>query len=159
MVYIFADDLGWGSVRFNGQQQIQTPTLDSLAAAGMSFDNSACTVCAPSRAMLHTGFHQGHAVFDRNGAIGSGFRDADVITAEVLALADYTSAVFGKWGFGANGTRNIGVTADPLPKITSPTVCRTTTALASSTAISTTAPPTTTTTVVCGRQTRLRQTA
>ncbi|HEX6961078.1 MAG TPA: sulfatase-like hydrolase/transferase [Lacipirellula sp.] len=122
IVHIFADDLGWGSVGFNGQELIETPSLDALAAAGMRFDNSyACTVCAPSRAMLYTGFHQGHAKVDRNGAIGGGFRDEDVMTAEVLAPADYTSAVFGKWGFGASGTRTLGMAADPLPTITSPT--------------------------------------
>ena len=58
IVHIFADDLGWGSVGFNGQTQIATPNLDALAAGGMRFTNAyACPSCAASRATLYTGFH------------------------------------------------------------------------------------------------------
>jgi arylsulfatase A-like enzyme len=120
IIHILADDLGWGSVGFNGQTQIQTPHLDELAGRGMVFRNAyAATVCAPSRAMLYTGFHQGHARVDSNGKIGSGFRAEEIMTPQVLASAGYNSAIFGKWGFGASGTRTIGG-SDPLPTITSP---------------------------------------
>ena len=105
IVHILADDLGWGSVGFNGQTRIATPNLDALAAGGMRFENSySAPVCAPSRAMLYTGFHQGHAVIDGNDTLASnsGFRAEDVMTGEVLSGAGYSTGVFGKWGFGAS---------------------------------------------------------
>ncbi|MCC6492489.1 MAG: sulfatase-like hydrolase/transferase [Pirellulales bacterium] len=105
IVHIFADDFGWGSVGFNGQQKIATPNLDELAAGGMKFANAySAPVCAPSRAMLYTGFHQGHAVIDGNDTLAnnSGFRAEDVMTGEVLSGAGYATGVFGKWGFGAS---------------------------------------------------------
>lgn len=104
IVHIFADDLGWGSVGFNGQTKIATPNLDALAAGGMRLANSySAPVCAPSRAMLYTGFHQGHAVIDGNDALtgASGFRAEDVMIGQVMGSAGYSTAVFGKWGFGA----------------------------------------------------------
>ena len=53
IVHIFADDLGWGSVGFNGQTQIATPNLDALAAGGMKLTNAyAASVCSASRATL-----------------------------------------------------------------------------------------------------------
>jgi arylsulfatase A-like enzyme len=115
-----ADDLGFGSVGFNGQSQIATPNLDTLASAGMRLANAyACPVCAPSRASLLTGFHQGHASVDGNDDLNAGFRAQDVMTPQVLAQAGYTSAVFGKWGFGADGVRNLSG-SDPAPSITAP---------------------------------------
>lgn len=102
IIHILADDLGWGSVGFNGQTSIATPNLDELAARGMRFENSyTAPVCAPSRAMLYTGFHQGHARLDGNNEISNGFRAEDVMTPQVIAAAGYNSAIFGKWGFGA----------------------------------------------------------
>lgn len=118
VIHILADDLGWGSVGFNGQKKIQTPTLDRLAREGMVFNNSySATVCAPTRAMLYTGFHQGHAPVDSLGRIGFGFRAEDVMTPQLIAPAGYSSAIFGKWGFGASGDREVGVAADPQPTI------------------------------------------
>src|SRR5215203_4144301 len=104
IIHIFADDLGWGSVGFNGQTQIATPNLDALAAGGMRLANSyACPVCAASRALLYTGFNQAHANVDGNSELAQGFRADEVMTPQVLAPAGYNSAVFGKWGFGADG--------------------------------------------------------
>ena len=115
IVHIFADDLGWGSVGYNGQTQIATPNIDALAAAGMRLDNAyACSVCAPSRAALMTGFHQGHASVDGNQDISTGFRAEDRMVAEVVAPAGYSTAIFGKWGFGASGGSN------PAPTVTTP---------------------------------------
>ncbi len=120
IVHIFADDLGWGSVGFNGQSQIATPNLDAIANAGMTLTNAyANPVCAPSRATLLTGFHSGHASIDGNDGLNTGFRAQDVMTARVLAPAGYTSAIFGKWGFGADGVRSL-TGSDPLPSITEP---------------------------------------
>ena len=105
IVHIFADDLGWGSVGFNGQTQIATPNLDQLAAEGIRLTNSyACTVCSSSRATLYTGFHTGHTNVDGNSELDQGFRADEVMTPQVLAPAGYTSAVFGKWGFGATNS-------------------------------------------------------
>jgi arylsulfatase A-like enzyme len=120
IVHILADDLGWGAVGFNGQAQIATPNLDAIASAGMRLLNAySCPTCAASRASLLTGFHQGHSSVDGNDELDSGFRSVDVMTPHVLASAGYTSAVFGKWGFGASGTRSL-TGSDPLPSITAP---------------------------------------
>ncbi len=120
IIYILADDLGYGSVGFNGQTQIQTPNLDALAAGGMRLTNSySCPTCAASRASLLTGFHQGHSSVDGNDELDTGFRAVDIMTPQVLAPAGYQSAIFGKWGFGADGVRNLNG-ADPLPNITAP---------------------------------------
>ena len=104
IVHVFADDFGWGSVGFNGQTRINTPNLDALAAAGMRLANSYSTpVCAPSRSVLYTGFHQGHALIDGNNALSANtsFRAEDVMTGEVMGAVGYSTGVFGKWGFGA----------------------------------------------------------
>ncbi len=112
--------MGFGSVGFNGQTQIATPNLDAIASAGMQLTNAyACPVCGPSRATLLTGFHSGHASIDGNDGLETGFRAEDVMTAQVLAPAGYTSAIFGKWGFGADGVRSLSG-SDPLPSITQP---------------------------------------
>jgi arylsulfatase A-like enzyme len=117
IIHILADDLGWGSVGFNGQTKIATPNLDALAASGMKLQNAySAPVCAPSRAMLYTGFHQGHASVDGNDELSSGFRAQDVMTPQVLAAAGYNSAIIGKWGFGANQSSPPSINAaDSLP--------------------------------------------
>lgn len=119
IIHIFADDLAWGSVGFNNAgTYVQTPNLDALAAGGMILDRTyASTVCSPSRANLMTGTHNGHAANDRNGNIGAGLRAQDVTVGEVMNDAGYHTAVIGKWGWGATGTRTIGTGADPLPTL------------------------------------------
>jgi arylsulfatase A len=120
IIHIFADDLGFGSVGFNGQQLIQTPNLDALAAGGMQFTNAySASVCAASRATLYTGFNSGHANVDGNSEISQGFRADEVMTGQVLEQAGYSTAIFGKWGFGASGTRNFG-SSDPQPSVNAP---------------------------------------
>ncbi|HEX5471476.1 MAG TPA: sulfatase-like hydrolase/transferase [Lacipirellulaceae bacterium] len=127
IIHIFADDLGFGSVGFNGQQKIQTPNLDALAAGGMQFTNAyAAAVCAASRATLYTGFNSGHTSVDGNSQLDGnntgvdvGFRAEDVMTGQVLEQAGYSTAVFGKWGFGATGARNLSGT-DVQPSIDAP---------------------------------------
>lgn len=115
IIHIFADDMGWGSVGAYGSEIIETPHLDTLAAAGMRFDRGyAATVCAPSRAMLMTGFHNGHTFMDRNANIGHGFRTQDVTVAEVLRDAGYTTAVLGKWGFGGGQGQSGPLRANPF---------------------------------------------
>ena len=120
IVHIFADDLGWGSVGFNGQSLIQTPNLDALAAGGMKFDRAyAATVCGPSRAMLYLGYHNGHTLVDRNGNLsGDAFRADGQTVGDHLQSAGYSTAVFGKWGFG--GTNPGGNDLRPNPTVDGP---------------------------------------
>ena len=105
IVYIMADDLGYGDLGCYGQQIIKTPRLDQMAAEGMKFRNfyAGTTVCAPSRCVLMTGKHMGHCHV-RGNAGGDmsvqSLRDEDVTVAEVLKQAGYTSALCGKWGLG-----------------------------------------------------------
>lgn len=104
VIYILADDLGYGSVGFNNPATpILTPNLNSLAAGGMKLSFNYCPdgLCAPTRASLLSGFHNGHTFIDRNGNIGAGFRAQDVTSGHVLQSAGYRTAMFGKWGFGS----------------------------------------------------------
>lgn len=107
VVFILADDLGYGDLGCYGQQQIKTPNLDRLAAEGMRFTNfyAGSTVCAPSRAVLMTGQHTGHVWVRGNGAgAQQTLRDEDMTLAEVFKDAGYRTAMFGKWGLGEIGT-------------------------------------------------------
>ena len=120
IIHILADDLGYGSVGFNGQTLIQTPNLDALAAGGMRFTKAyACPTCAAARSTLYTGFNTGHANVDGNSELTSGFNADEVMTGSVLQQAGYSTAVYGKWGFGASGQRNL-TGPDDLPTIDAP---------------------------------------
>src|SRR5512140_1600806 len=68
IVFILADDLGYGDLGCYGQKKIRTPNLDRLAREGMRFTQaySGSTVCAPSRCSLMTGMHTGHATIRGN---------------------------------------------------------------------------------------------
>jgi arylsulfatase A len=101
IVFILADDLGYGDIGPYGQRQILTPHLDRLAAQGLKFTNAyaGAAVCAPSRSVLMTGLHAGHTAVRANaGTIP--IRDEDVTLAEVLRGAGYRTGGFGKWGLG-----------------------------------------------------------
>ncbi len=106
IVFIMADDLGYGDLGCYGQQVIKTPRLDQMAAEGLRFTNfyAGCTVCAPSRCVLMTGKHMGHCHVRGNagGADMSrqSLRDEDVTVAEVLSQNGYTTGAFGKWSLG-----------------------------------------------------------
>ncbi|MEX0711679.1 MAG: sulfatase-like hydrolase/transferase [Pirellulales bacterium] len=103
IVFILADDLGYGDLGCYGQQQIQTPHLDRMAAEGMRFTHfyAGSTVCAPSRAVLMTGLHSGHAYIRGNAR--HDLRPEDVTVAEVLKQAGYATGLVGKWGLGQEG--------------------------------------------------------
>ena len=77
IIYIYADDLGYGELGSYGQTKIKTPNLDKLAAEGMRFTQhySSAPVCAPSRCMLMTGKHGGHSYIRGNYELG-GFTDS-----------------------------------------------------------------------------------
>lgn len=100
IVFILADDLGYGDVGCYGQKAFRTPNIDRLAAEGMRFTDaySGCTVCAPSRSVLMTGQHMGHTPIRGNGA-GS-LLPNETTLAEVLKGAGYATGGFGKWGLG-----------------------------------------------------------
>jgi arylsulfatase len=116
VVLILADDLGWGEVGCQGQEKIPTPNIDRLAAEGIRLTNhwAGAPVCAPSRCVLLTGKHPGHAVVRNNWEAGGWGPDetegqfplpgSEVTLAEVLADHGYTTGVIGKWGLGGPNT-------------------------------------------------------
>lgn len=101
IIYILADDAGYGDFGCYGGTQLPTPNIDRMAAEGMRFTRhyAGCTVCAPSRCVLMTGLHTGHCRV-RGNSPGL-LHDADVTIAEVLKTANYRTACVGKWGIGA----------------------------------------------------------
>ena len=107
IVLIVADDLGYGDVGCYGQRVIKTPNIDRLAAAGMRFTDcyAGSTVCAPSRCVLMTGRHTGHARIRGNGL--TPLAPDDVTVAEVLKSAGYATGMFGKWGLGEPDTTGV----------------------------------------------------
>ena len=104
IVFILADDLGYGDLGCFGQQDIRTPHLDTMAAQGMRFTQcySGSTVCAPSRSVLMTGLHTGHTPIRGNQEVkpeGQAPLPAETVTLpEVLKEAGYATGAFGKWG-------------------------------------------------------------
>ncbi len=100
IIWIMADDLGYGDLGSYGQDRIQTPNLDVMADQGMRFTDAYAgfTVCAPSRSVLMTGQHTGHTRVRRNGT--KGLLDEDVTVAELLGEKGYSTALIGKWGLG-----------------------------------------------------------
>ena len=107
IVFILADDLGYGDLGCYGQTRIKTPNIDALAAEGMRFTSfyAGSTVCAPSRATLMTGRHSGHNRIRGNADIG--LEAADVTLGQVLRGAGYATAAVGKWGLGEEGSAGV----------------------------------------------------
>ncbi|HXG61126.1 MAG TPA: arylsulfatase [Planctomycetota bacterium] len=107
IIFIHADDLGYGDLSCYGQQKFRTPNIDRLAAEGIRFTQyyAGSTVCAPSRYALMCGYHMGHAWIRGNGDFP--LRDEDVTVAEVLKAAGYATGVMGKWGLGREGTEGL----------------------------------------------------
>jgi len=105
VVFILADDLGYGDVGCYGQKEIQTPNLDRMAAEGTRFTDAyaGCTVCAPSRCALMTGYHTGHSRIRGNRRNEELLRAEDFTISEMFKKAGYTTAMFGKWGIGGLG--------------------------------------------------------
>ena len=110
IVFIMADDLGYGEVGFNGQEKIRTPNIDRIAREGIQFTQhySGAPVCAPARCVLMTGLHTGHAyVRDNKGQPVIGqlpIPPESVTVAELLKGAGYRTGAVGKWGLGGPGT-------------------------------------------------------
>lgn len=109
IIYIMADDLGYGDLGCYGQQKIKTPEIDKLAVRGMRFTAhyAGTAVCAPTRCSLMTGLHTGHCYIRANspGYPGQVPLPAESETlAKMLKRAGYTTACIGKWGLGNPGT-------------------------------------------------------
>ncbi|MBE7171584.1 MAG: arylsulfatase [Williamsia sp.] len=128
IVYILADDLGYGDLGVLGQTKIETPHIDEIARNGMLFTQYyAAPVCAPSRYSLMTGKHSGHAYirgndeWDQRGPVWDfqamesnpaleGQRpipDSTITIAEVLKKSGYSTALVGKWGLGGPMTQGL----------------------------------------------------
>ena len=107
IIYILADDLGYGDVGCFGQEVIQTPEIDKMAAQGIKFTNhySGSTVCAPSRCTLMTGLHTGNARIRGNATVP--LMPEDITVAEILQQNGYKTALVGKWGLGEAGSTGI----------------------------------------------------
>ncbi|MEI8213921.1 MAG: arylsulfatase [Planctomycetota bacterium] len=120
IVFILADDLGWGELGCYGQQKLQTPNIDGLASRGMRFTQhySGAPVCAPSRCVLMTGKHLGHAEIRGNRQAKLSFPEFDEgqhpispsawTLAQEMQKAGYATGAMGKWGLGP-----VGSTGDP----------------------------------------------
>ena len=113
IIFIMADDMGYGDLGCYGQTTIQTPNIDQMAREGTRFTDcyAGSTVCAPSRSVLMTGLHTGHTTvrgnFGKYGVTGLAggngrvpLEKDDVTVAEVLKTAGYKTGISGKWGLG-----------------------------------------------------------
>lgn len=104
VIYILADDLGYGDLSCYGQTKIRTPNIDRLASEGLKFTDhySGNTVCSPSRAVLMTGQHSGHVYLRGNlkGEVGAALNEELTVLPEVMKAAGYATGAFGKWGLG-----------------------------------------------------------
>jgi arylsulfatase A-like enzyme len=106
VIFIMADDLGYGDLGCFGQTKIKTPRLDQMATEGMKLTQfyAGTTVCAPSRCVLMTGQHTGRCWVRGNAGADNiesqALRDEDKTIVEVFKDAGYATALFGKWGLG-----------------------------------------------------------
>ena len=115
IIFILADDLGYGDLGCYGQARIKTPHLDRMSAEGIRFTQaySGSTVCAPSRCVLMTGRHTGHATVRGNAGqqnpLAQSLRAGDTTASGVLKQAGYATALIGKWGLGDAGDAEPGL--------------------------------------------------
>lgn len=114
VVYIMADDLGYGDLSCYGQTKFKTPNIDQLAEEGILFTQhyAGSTVCAPSRASLLTGLHTGHTQIRGNRPFKNGqmpMSEQTYTMANMFKDNGYTTGAFGKWGLGGSGS-----TGDPI---------------------------------------------
>lgn len=113
IVFILADDLGYRELGCFGQEKIRTPRIDQLARQGMRLTQhyAGSAVCAPSRCVLMTGKHPGHAyVRDNRSTPPEGqipIPDSEVTIGELLKARGYACGVFGKWGLGGPASSGI----------------------------------------------------
>lgn len=117
LIWIMADDLGYGDLGAYGQKVIATPHLDRMAQEGLRFTQfyAGATVCAPSRSVLMTGRHHGRTRVRGNAGTANpaaqALREGDTTVAGALQAAGYATALIGKWGLG-----DVGAAASGLPR-------------------------------------------
>lgn len=115
VIYILADDLGYGDLGCYGQTKIETPNIDRLASEGMLFTRhyAGSSVSAPSRSVLMTGLHTGHTPIRANrGGVGRGDNSegqaplpkGTYTLGRMFQQAGYVTGAFGKWGLGSPGS-------------------------------------------------------
>ncbi len=115
LIWIMADDLGYGDLGCYGQKVITTPNLDRMASEGLRFTHfySGATVCAPSRSVLMTGLHHGHTRVRGNAGsknpTAQALRADDITVAKLLQQGGYRTALIGKWGLGDEGPADTGL--------------------------------------------------
>jgi len=104
LIYIMADDLGYGDLGCFGQKTIKTPNLDKMASEGIRFTSyyAGNTVCRPSRLSLWTGKHMGHTPISSNANYH--FKPSDITVSELLKSRGYATGGVGKWAMGGIGT-------------------------------------------------------
>lgn len=126
IIFVLVDDMGWGDMSVNWTQQdkngrqvtrrneFKTPTLDTMAAEGMQLRRhySAAPVCAPARASLLLGVHQGHSRVVRNNSFDYPIENSHTL-GTLLKGAGYHTAAIGKWGVGGAGQSGKALTAAP----------------------------------------------
>jgi len=107
IIFIMADDLGYGDLGCYGQKHLKTPNIDKLASEGVRFTQAYAggPVCTPSRSVLMTGLHNGHTpARDNIPHYHTYLQEEDITVAEVLKEAGYRCGGIGKWSLGDNGT-------------------------------------------------------
>lgn len=115
LIWIMADDLGYGDLGCYGQKVTTTPHLDRMAAEGLKFTQfyAGATVCAPSRSVLMTGRHHGRTRVRGNAGTtnpaAQALRAGDTTVAGALQAAGYATALIGKWGLGDVGAAEGGL--------------------------------------------------
>lgn len=126
IIFVLVDDMGWGDLSVNWTQQdkngrqvtrrneFKTPTLDTMAAEGMQLRRhySAAPVCAPARASLLLGVHQGHSRVVRNNTFDYPIENSHTL-GTLLKGAGYHTAAIGKWGVGGGGQSGKALTGAP----------------------------------------------
>lgn len=115
LVWVMADDLGYGELGCYGQRVIRTPRIDRMAREGLRLTQfyAGATVCAPSRSVLMTGEHHGRTRVrgnaGRHNPVAQALRSEDFTVARALQQAGYATALIGKWGLGDVGPAEIGL--------------------------------------------------
>ena len=108
VILVMSDDQGWGDVGFNGNEKLNTPNLDDMAASGVKFDRfyASAPLCSPTRGSCLTGRFPFR--FGILAAHTAGMRVGEITIAEMLKKKDYTSGFFGKWHIGWVKTEDAG---------------------------------------------------